>query len=45
MDVEERLIELIFGLFPPRLLENGSDGVDDDPFAVWASPEEAELYA
>ena len=30
---------------PKKVVNNGSDGVDDDPFTKWKSPEEAELYA
>ncbi len=41
MNEKERLI---FGE-PKPVVDNGSDGVDDDPFTKWQSPEEAELYA
>lgn len=38
------LIKLIFGE-TPNVVNNGSEGVDDDPFVTWNSPEEADLYA
>jgi len=42
---EQRLIEAIFGPASEQLPDNGSDGIDDDPFAKWESPEAADLYA
>ena len=35
----------IFGEPPAPTADNGSDGVDDDPFVIWSSAGEAELYA